>query len=782
MDEELLIMSQASVAGMGTKSSTSTSTVPVSLLAWLAVAALAVFAVVEMKAPEPVGARAPDGEFSAERALNYVGGFAQSPHPFGSSANDRVREYLVAQLTLLGLSPEVREGVGIRNSPRRFVIGGTHNVVGRLKGTGSSGAVVLMAHYDSVYRGAGAADDGAGVAAILESVRALRARPPLKNDLIVLFTDGEEVGLLGADAFASSDPFMKDVGIILNFEARGDQGASLLFETSAKNGTLIRAVAESSPYPVGSSLFYSLYKLLPNDTDVSVFRPYHVPALNFAFGQGFDAYHTSLDTVQNLSAASLQHHGSYALSLAQYFGGIDLSLLKTAAQDDVFFDWIGWHLVSYGQRWVVPGESLATMVLIAAILLYVRRSDLKMSRILLALLPSLAILILIPLVLVAADWIVTNLLAGRMIIGDSPANACLLASLVLFGACIGSFLFATFRRSFSIQELSLAGMIVVCCLSWGLALVLPGGSYLLFWPLLLLALGYLIAALMETGTRSRAEKLVGAVGAAASVLLFAPIVYLLYIFLNLQLITSAAAGLLLGLLFIACVPFFDIGIPHNRSRTVALVLFVGALVVGAAGAKLSLYSPQHPRRDSALYSLNADDHSALWVSYDQSLDSWTKQFFPGNPPVRQARPDRLHGWQRPVLSAPATPLDLNPPIAEIKSVEQSGDLRKIRMNVRSQRAASALFLTFSKGVQPVSIHFQGREVAVQADPSFFTVVLLGMGSGGADFDITLKGPAGSSFWLTDQSYGLPTQTAQRPANYIAADGSDVTVVSRKYPL
>jgi hypothetical protein len=752
------------------------------LLAWLGAVALALLAIVQMRAPEPVAATAPEGDFSAERALAYIGVFAQSPHPFGSIANNEVREYLVAQLANLGLSSEVREGIGIRNSPRQFVIGRTHNVVGRLKGTGSSGSVLLMAHYDSVYRGPGAADDGAGVAAILESVRALRSRPPLKNDLIVLLTDGEEVGLLGADAFATSDSYMKDVGVILNFEARGDLGPSLLFETSAKNGALIKAVADSSPYPVGSSLFYSLYKLLPNNTDVTVFRPYHIPALNFAFGQGFNAYHTRLDTVQNLSAASLQHHGSYALSLAQYFGGIDLSQLKTAAQDDVFFDWIGWHFVSYGQRWVLPAEALATIILIAAILLYVRRSELKMSRILFALLPSIAILIAIPLVSVAADWILTNLLSGRMITGDSPANSCLLAGVVLLGACGGSFLFAIFRRRFNIQELSLAGLSIMCCLSWALALLLPGGSYLLFWPLLVAALGFLIAALMETRSRPNTEMFVGIAAAAASVLLFAPILYLLYVFLSLQLITAAAAGFLLGVLFISCVPFFDIGVPQNRSRAVVLALFVGALVAGGVGAKLSAYSPQHPRRDSALYSLNADDHSALWVSYDQSLDSWTKQFFPTKPPVRQALPDLLHGWQRPVLSAPATPLDLNPPVADIKGVEQSGNLRKIRMNIRSQRAASALFLTFSKGVQPVSIHYQGREVALQPDPNSFAIVFSGIGPSGADLDITVESLVESTFWLTDQSYGLPTQIAPRPGSYIAADGSDVTIVSRKYPL
>src|SRR5207249_5261569 len=100
--------------------------------------------------------------------------------------------------------------------------GGVQNIMARLPGREPGGSdVLLMAHYDGVEAGPAAADDGAGSAAILETLRALRAGPPLAHDVVALFTDGEEAGLLGAAAFVREHPWAKDVGIALNFEARG---------------------------------------------------------------------------------------------------------------------------------------------------------------------------------------------------------------------------------------------------------------------------------------------------------------------------------------------------------------------------------------------------------------------------------------------------------------------------------------------------------------------------------------------------------------------------------
>src|SRR6185437_5122426 len=253
----------------------------------------------------------------------------------------------------------------------------TQDIVGRLSGTASSGAILLMAHYDSVYRAPGAADDGAGVAAILETLRALRTGPALKNDLVILFTDGEEAGILGAEAFVAS-PQVKDVGAIINFEARGNRGPSMLFETSSNNHPVIDAFAKAAPYPVGSSLFYDLYRLLPNDTDFSVFRKSRIPGLNFAFGEGLEAYHSALDAPDKLSLDSLQHHGSYALALARQLGQMQLNQLADPTGDDVFFDWFGSHLVHYRRTWVLPLQAAATLLLLVALGLSIRKGEVRL--------------------------------------------------------------------------------------------------------------------------------------------------------------------------------------------------------------------------------------------------------------------------------------------------------------------------------------------------------------------------------------------------------------------
>jgi hypothetical protein len=750
-----------------------------SVSAWLFVVLLAFLALTKLKAPEPVPASAPLTEFSAERGLTHINAIATVPHPIGSDANDAVRKYLLAQLLSLGLNPQVFDGTGVRRGGNFVLIAHTHDILGRLPGTQSSGAIMLMAHYDSVPLAPGAADDGAGVAAILESIRALRAGPPLKNDLIVLFTEGEETGLLGAEAFATGHPWMKDVSLIMNFEARGNRGPSLLFETTPGNSFLIESTAHSASHPIGSSLFYSLYKLLPNDTDFTIFRPYKIPGLNFAFGENLEAYHSGLDSPRNLSLASLQHQGSYALGLSRYFGQINLSQAKESNWDNVFFDWLGSSMITYSESWVLPGELLVTLLLIAAIVLNIRRSQVRTGRMLLALLPCIAILLAVPAVLAAAQWFLFRLLAGRIIIGDSPANSYLLAGLVLLGFCTAGVLFVGFRKRFNLLELSISGLIIVAILSWPLSLLLPGGSYILFWPLSLATLGLVATTFTNRATQPGAQAVASIPGTAVMILLFAPLIYLLYVFLTLQLITIAAIGLLLGLFCVLASPFLNTAISHRRWYIAILLLFVGACASFGIAATLSHTSARYPHRDTMLYSMNADDHTAAWITYDRSLDPWTAQFFPNGKPETHPMPQYLAGSDRPVLSAPASALELSPPIAEIQADEKERDVRKIRMNVRSQRNARVLQLAFLKDVQILSIKIGTREISVgQNSPA--SISLLGMGNQGADLELAIRASDKISFWLTDQSSGFPPPIKQRPTDITAGGGSDTTLICRKY--
>jgi hypothetical protein len=558
-------LNQAAIAAEGQQDSAPPSLVSI-LVLWFFIIALSILSVRALHAPQPLVATAAENEFSAERALIHVREIAAVPHPLGSKEDAAARNYLIAQLTLLGLQPQIFSSLGVNPIARLIIAGKTNDVVGRLPGAASGPAIILMAHYDSVYRAPGAADDASGVASILEILRALKHGPAIQRDVIVLFTDGEEEGLLGAEAFAHSHPWVKDAGLILNFEARGDRGPSLLFETSQNNRPLIEAVARVAPHPIGSSLFYELYKILPNDTDFTVFRPAGIPGLNFAFGEGLEAYHSPLDTPDHLSLGSLQHHGSYGLALTRYFGQVDLTALRNSRDDDVFFDWFGSRLVTYCQRWVLRGQIFVTLLFAMALVLAFRRPEFSKRQFFLGLLACLAILILVVAAVAAGWWLISFILAGRRVIGDCPANLFLLSALMLIGACTGMLSVSFFRKRLGGQELSLAALSLWFVLSWLLALAVSSGSYLLFWPLLLGLLGNAAASVgnKSTTNKSTTQWIRNIPAVAAAILLFAPVIYLVYIFLTLQMISAVASAFLLGLFFLISLP--TLGLSSIASR------------------------------------------------------------------------------------------------------------------------------------------------------------------------------------------------------------------------
>jgi Peptidase family M28 len=766
---------------VGVARSTTKKTFFAPLFAWIFLGGLLILAVMTLNPPRPVAATASLAEFSAERAMLHLQTISREPHPIGSGANTAVRDYLVSRLAEMGASPQVFQAMGVFNGRRRIAIGNTHDITGRIPGTANSKAVMLVAHYDSVSTGPGAGDDGAGVAAILETVRALRSGPALKNDIIVLFTDGEEPGLLGADAFASSHPWFKDVGLVLNFEGRGNRGPSLLFETSIGNSSLIQAASHSVPHPIGSSLFYTLYKWLPNDTDFTVFSKFGVPGLNFAFGENLDAYHSRLDTFAKMSAGSLQHHGTYALGLSRYFGQADLARMSRNG-DDVFFNILGSIFIAYSEHWVVPTEIVASVLLLLGILIGLRRFGLALSRIILAMLWSIILLVAVPVVLGALAYIFTSIFSGRIIASDSSANLWLLTGFFLLGLCIGMATLAKLRKHFGINELWQAGLVVICAVNWAVALALPEASYLLLWPLLLAAAGTVGVSLATENVQSDIYGLSSILGTAITLLLFAPVAYLVYVFFTFHWMSVTAMGLLIGLFFILCSPFMSMAVPHGSSRRIIAALFACASATIVTGAVLSHPSASHPHHDSVFYSMNADEHSALWISYEHTADAWTSQFFPNKSSRFQPAPDYLAGSQRPVLSAAARMLNMEAPVAEIKTDKRDGTLRKLSMNVRSKRNADVILLTLGSDVRLVSIKVGNRDIIANQNSGYFRLSLLGMDSGEANLELTVDAPSKLTFWLADESFGLPNGIRERPETFIADEGSDATLVCRKYSL
>jgi hypothetical protein len=294
--------------------------------------------------PRPLDHSAPPGDFSAARAKLHVDQIAREPHPIGTDANRRVRDYLIEQLTALGAEVRVQSTVGIVNTGRSIRAGTAENIVATLRGTANRRALMLASHYDSVPMSPGASDAGAGVGAILEVFRALKHVAPLKNDLIVVYTDGEEEGLVGAAGFVRDHPDLaRWVGVVLNLEARGSSGPALMFETSDGNGWLAREFARAAPHPMASSVAYAVYKELPNDTDMTVFKRAGFMGLNSAFSATFENYHTPRDSPENLSLASVQHLGANALALARHFGNSEAE--PTRQPDRIYFNWLGSRII-----------------------------------------------------------------------------------------------------------------------------------------------------------------------------------------------------------------------------------------------------------------------------------------------------------------------------------------------------------------------------------------------------------------------------------------------------
>ncbi|MBB6671923.1 M20/M25/M40 family metallo-hydrolase [Cohnella nanjingensis] len=512
----------------------------------------------QIRAPHPDGPDAPPNEFSAARAMEKLSIIAKEPHPVGSAAHDRVRAELLAELEDLGLKPEVQRAEAQRvvveqpkakrpedpsnGDPGLPVV--VENIVARIPGLDNSKALMIAAHYDSVPGGPGAADDGASIAAMLETVRAIQASGPLQNDLLLLMTDGEELGLLGAEAFMREHPWAKDVGLVLNFEARGNKGPSFLFETSERNGWLIREFMKAAKQPLAYSLIYNFYKLMPNDTDLTVFREGGLPGLNFAFGVGLDAYHTALDTPDNLDRSSLQHQGDYMLSLARHFGQLDLSDVEQ--EDRIYFNAFGWSMISYPESWAL-GFTVLIVLLFAVTVwhgTYRHRLSLKgmAGGFLVSLLHMAAVL-----GVVAFAWMILRASVPRpyyiSIMKDLGVGTYYLIGLLLLVLLITTVLIRRCSRYVRTENLWIGALLLWVLLCAATTLYLPGGSYLFAWPLLFSLTGLNVSYVLRKGAWIWAS----ALSAMPGILLFAPILYLAFVLMTLDM-----AGALMTVAALVC--------------------------------------------------------------------------------------------------------------------------------------------------------------------------------------------------------------------------------------
>jgi len=708
--------------------------------------------------------------------MAHVQEIAKHPHPVGTVANEAVREYLLAKLRDLQLDPSVQSGFAAASPPFQGAVGEVHNIVATLPGREHGKALLLSAHYDSVATGPGAADNGASVAAVLETVRALKARGPLRNDVIVLFTDAEEVGLLGAELFVAEHPRAKDVALVLNFDYRGNRGAIALFEMTEGNGALVSGLADTSPKIVANSLLYEIYKVLPSDTDMTVFRRAGFAGMNFAAGEGYTSYHSALDTPELLSKATLQQQGEVMVALSQRFGNSSLDQLK--GSDAIYFEFPVVGLVHYPFPIALAIAAAALALLLVAWQLG-RRRGLRSSRIVLGAMVFVAMVVLLA---VAAEGFWRVILAlhpqySAMLQGDTYNSNWYGLAAVALSIAIFLALQALVARWIDPSELGLGA-----ALCWLIALILacimmPGVSFLLSWPLIFVLLTSAVV-LSRRGSEWSVAARIGVLlgGLAPAVLLGAPLLKTLFVALTPTLLWVMVAVLALFLGLASPV----LGALRPRQLVIIALLLCGIGFIGKA-ERLAAFAPDRPRPDELTYLLDSGTGNAFWVSGDDKLDSWNAQFFKGVAAPRLA-PDLFGGNTYPFWVNRAPAVALKAPRVDVLEDKTINGTRTLTLNIASLRAAPRLKVIVEGGTV-VSSRVQGRP-PTKEQRKRWSLNAYGMADQELHIELEVIRADNLEVRVTDFSLGFPDQLVEpRPAGFIvqpfsAGDTTQVMTVRK----
>jgi len=568
---------------------------------------------------------AKETSFSTQRALVHLKEISKKEHYLGNDAHSDVRAYIVNELKKLGLETQIQEGYSMSQWGN---LSKPKNILTKIKGTDNSKALLLLTHYDShPYSSFGASDAGSGVVTILEGIRAfLSENKTPKNDIIILISDGEELGLNGADIFVNQHPWAKDVGLVLNFEARGSGGPSyMLIETNQGNANLMKEFVKANPqFPVANSLAYSIYKMLPNDTDLTRFRAdADIDGFNFAFIDDHFDYHTALDTYNRLDRNSLEHQGSYVMPLLHHFSNANLNNIKST-EDYIYFNIPAFKTIIYPFSWIIPMLILAMLGFLGLLAFGFKNESLNANDILKG---SLAffVSILISALISYFGWETlksmypqyNEILHGFTYNGHSYISAFTCLTLAI---CFYSYhKIVTPKNPANLLVAPLFIWILICAL---VAVELKEASFFII-PVFFGLLSFLLLIKQKTP-----NIILLALLGFPVVLIILPLVKMFPIGLGLKILFVSAV--LIVLIFGFLITVF--GFLKHKNRWSLLFLVFGFVFLTTAHFN-SKFTKETPKPNSLLYILDANEDTAVWATYDDILDPWTEHVLTDNPDV-----------------------------------------------------------------------------------------------------------------------------------------------------
>jgi hypothetical protein len=694
--------------------------------------------------PDVLPSSAPATLFSAGRAERVLARILgpEKPHPVSSDENARVRSRIVKELSQLGLRPFVLRGFAC-HTPHNYgvlICASVNDVIADVK-RGQGKAIVLLAHYDSVPAGPGAADDESGVAAVIETVRSLIARQlPGKHPVMAVLTDGEEADLLGAAAFLHNPVLKARVGAVVNVEARGNRGPSLLFQTSAGDGPLIDLYAANVRDYATSSLYHEIYRFLPNDTDLTLFIADNFPSYNFAYVGGVADYHTADDVRANLDPVSLQQQGENMLGVVTGLDNADFGQLH--GSDKIYFDILGRWLPRVSVGLAIPLAVIALLgIMLASILVRGEGRDWQTWLRSFAITPALIVLALFSGFLLHA---VASLISGM----PDPAYAYpavfrVALALALAGSAVLVSRFAPPRLS------AIAAWLWLSAMGIAAAIFFPGFSPYFLLPSLVAAIALNVAARASGESFWITATLIAALGA---LLVWSSIGTLGEMIMGLRLHPLFTVPFALALA--ALIPILSrFALPRPVWLTSTAVLFGAAIVAAIVQGFLPTFSDVAPQRLSLTYV------------QDRTRAQWALDAAAPIPMAMRAvasfsaKPQRMSDfWGAPSYLAPAGLPRFPAPAATVIARPPSNGLRRITVNLHGSNEAVQMYVAIPRAAGLRFIDVGGWHVTAPSDWATQDAVAIAcMSRDCSDRSITLALTSRSAvnLGIYEHRFGLP---------------------------
>lgn len=686
-------------------------------------------------------------EFSASRVQEHLRAIASTARPIGSAGHAQARQYLVDRLRGLGAATEVQTAV----VQRQWLAARVANVIGRLEGTAHGAPVVLVAHYDTIPGSAGATDDGLGVAVALEVMTVLSRHRPA-HDVIALFTDGEEAGILGAHAAAS---YLKQnvarVAGIINMEGRGNAGPAVLFQTNVPNGRAVAWLAQANAAFRTSSVFSDLYRLLPYGTDLSSLATADRPSLNVAFIGRPEVYHTAADNVGALDWSSVPELGDAVLKLAAH--PMDAAA-GGAGEQRTYFDLFGRTIISYPARWSVVLAIALALGWILAVAFVVARKRSNATAVLIGC--GLAIVVI--LVPAAAGYVSAT--ARRLPWRGEWVPWVLLAGGISWLVCS----VAARRRTGDLMALWLgcAASLVVAASSLGF--LLPASAYAVQVPCV--ALLILAASARFEPRAALALHIACTAGVAAIVV---PV--LVWLWIGLGALAPPVLAAACSMLALAAAPTWWWATADSRWPTRVAMTCV---VASAAALVAAVWIPRAGEAAPRMFVAAPQTREAGWVAFPRVGTAAFRTAVPVG-----SRYPALDSFGVFTTAAATVPLA---PVAEVVADHRAGDDRVLELRLRSLRGAPILHVWLDPaGVQAASLEGQSFDVRHldQLAQQGRWLRFVGAERDGVTLLVRAQAGGGVRLRLADQSYDLPPDAARSQA-MAAGWNSDATVVAGEY--